>query len=125
MLVWYPCQSWVQWQLITKTRTCVTTSSYQAIVIGVPSTRFYPFRGLRQGDPLSSYYFLFSEVISRALVRVGSGKENSTVKLTWSSPDLSTSYIQMACSFFQNWASMKSIILRSFLIPTTILMVNK
>jgi hypothetical protein len=45
---------WVQWVM-----ECVTTVRYSIRLNNVPLTPFSPTRGLRQGDPLSSYLFLF------------------------------------------------------------------
>ena len=38
---------------------CVTTVSYSIMINGTPSELFHPSRGLRQGDPLFTYLFLF------------------------------------------------------------------
>ncbi|GKV02210.1 hypothetical protein SLEP1_g14669 [Rubroshorea leprosula] len=55
------CERWVQWIM-----QCVTTVSYSLIVNGKSMPLFYPKRGLRQGDPLLPYLYLFvSNVLSR------------------------------------------------------------
>jgi hypothetical protein len=38
---------------------CVTTVQYSVCFNNVPLEPFNPTRGLRQGDPISSYLFLF------------------------------------------------------------------
>lgn len=40
--------------------TCISSSVFQLLISGSPRTPFYRTRGLRQGDTLSSYLFLFT-----------------------------------------------------------------
>ncbi|KAL8531818.1 hypothetical protein ACS0TY_008427 [Phlomoides rotata] len=48
---------------------CVCTISFAVLVNGQPSDTFCPSRGIRQGDPLSPYIFLFCVEAIFALIR--------------------------------------------------------
>jgi hypothetical protein len=49
---------------------CVTTAHYAVLVNGVPMRRIAPTKGIRQGNPLSSYLFLmYAETLSSLLSR--------------------------------------------------------
>lgn len=46
--------------------------SYSVLVNGIPSQKFFPSRGLHQGDPISPYIFILcAEVLSSALLTAG------------------------------------------------------
>jgi len=47
----YP--KWINW-----IRICIYTSSFSILLNGSPFSLFRPSRGLRQGDPLSHFFFI-------------------------------------------------------------------
>ena len=68
---------WVNWIMES-----VTTVTYTLLINGSPSQSFKPEKGLRQGDPLSPYLFLFcANVLSIELMKAERNKEIKGVKL--------------------------------------------
>ena len=60
-------ERWVSWL-----RWCTSTTSFSVLINGSPASFFKSSKGLRQGDPLSSYLFVlgmeaFSMIIERAV----------------------------------------------------------
>jgi hypothetical protein len=57
--------TWITW-----IKLCISSSSFSIILNGSPYGHFSPERGLRQGDPLSLFFFILgTEVLSRLLFR--------------------------------------------------------
>jgi exonuclease III len=76
---------WVQW-----IRQCITTSSFSILLDGAPFGKFFPSRGLRQGDPLSPFLFILgSEVLSRLLYHEEALGNLHGIKMARSCPSIS------------------------------------
>ena len=75
-------ERWVQ--LVMK---CVTSVSYKIKVNGSYTTRIFPQRGLRQGDPLSSYLFILcAEGLSAMLLKAEQEGKIGGIKICREAP---------------------------------------
>lgn len=71
---------------------CISSVNFCILINGNPRKKFAPSRGLRQGDPLSPYIFLFvSEVFSLLISRVCDQHALVGVQLNW--------YALLSCIF--------------------------
>lgn len=84
------------YQWIALIMTCVRTVSYSVLINGAPFGMVTPTRGLKQGDPLSSYLFLLcTEGLSSLLMRAEQDGSNIGVPI-------SARGFQMSHFFFAN-----------------------
>ncbi|GLT85578.1 hypothetical protein SLE2022_037650 [Rubroshorea leprosula] len=69
---------------------CVSTVSYTVGINNNQTPFFFPQRGLRQGDPLSPYLYLFiADILSRLLMTATAEKKISGYKIRKRSPTIS------------------------------------
>jgi hypothetical protein len=77
--------TWIKW-----ISQCITTSSFSILLDGAPFGKFFPTRGLRQGDPLSPFLFILgSEILSRLLLREENLGSLHGIKIARMSPSIS------------------------------------
>jgi len=70
--------------------SCVTTIRYLVCLNGVPMESFQPSRGLRQGDPLSPYLFLFvADALSSILQKDVQDNVIEELKISRQAPGIS------------------------------------
>ena len=63
---------WISWVI-----ECISTVSYSILINNSLEGKFMPSRGIRQGDPLSSYIFiLYVEFLGRELVKHAENPKN-------------------------------------------------
>lgn len=76
---------WIRWM-----HSCLSSVSYSFNINGVKRGYVNPSRGIRQGDPLSPYLFLFcAEGLSNLLNNAVSNKQISGVKIARQGPNIS------------------------------------
>jgi hypothetical protein len=68
---------------------CARTVSFSFLINGIPSHKFSPQRGLRQGDPLSPYLFIIcADVLSSLLTNAQINKKIKWVKIAQGAPEI-------------------------------------
>ena len=66
---------------------CITTASYSVLIDGQPHGHITPTRGLRQGDPLSPYFFLMcTEALHGLISKAAHNGDIRGVSLCWNGP---------------------------------------
>ena len=95
-------QRWVELVML-----CISTVSYAICINGVPQGHITPFRGLRQGDPLSPYLFLICvEGLSALLHQAVHDKVLRGVSACQKGPKISHLFFVGDCLIF-GWATIK------------------
>ena len=75
---------WIQWIMM-----CVTTVSYSVLINGSPRGLITPARGIRQGDPLSPYLFIFcAEVLSHMMNQATAKRQLQGIKISDHGPSV-------------------------------------
>ena len=77
---------------------CITTVTYSIMVNGEPQGMITPTRGLRQGDPLSPYLFLFcAEGLDAILRRAANDGEINGLSLCRRGPKITHLFFADDC----------------------------
>ena len=80
---------------------CVTTVSYSIMVNGEPKALIYPSRGLRQGDSLSPFLFLFyAEGLNALLTKAASDGETKGYSICRVGPKITHIFFADDCLLF-------------------------
>jgi hypothetical protein len=96
--------------------TCVSTVSYSILINGKPSSPISPTRGIRRGDPLSPYLFLFcAKCLSVLLHRAVQERFISGVPVSANSFRLSHLFFADDCLLFcranfQEWGNIMKLL---------------
>lgn len=76
------CDQWIRLIML-----CISSVSFSVMLNGKPGRFFKPSRGIRQGDPLSTYLFLLiSEVLSRNIALAVNDKSLRGLKISRRGP---------------------------------------
>jgi hypothetical protein len=68
---------------------CISTVSFSILLDGSPFGRFFPQRGLRQGDPLSPFLFIIGlEVLSRLITKEELAGNIHSIKISRHNPSI-------------------------------------
>lgn len=95
---------------------CIKSVSFSLVLNGSPGNRFFPSRGLRQGDPLSPYLFLLvSEVLSLNIIKASDNGVIQGIKLSRGCPGLSHLFFADDSLFFLQARPSNCIALKSIL----------
>ncbi|KAG7584349.1 Ribonuclease H-like superfamily [Arabidopsis suecica] len=79
------CEKWISWMM-----WCITTVQYRVLLNGQPKGLIIPERGLRQGDPLSPYLFIFyTEVLIANIKKAELENLITGIKVSTASPSVS------------------------------------
>lgn len=80
---------------------CISTTTLAVLINGSPTGFFKPTRGLRQGDPISPYLFLFCmEALSRTIMNAEHLEKIKGIKITPSAPTISHLLFADDCLIF-------------------------
>ncbi|XP_010676995.1 uncharacterized protein LOC104892705 [Beta vulgaris subsp. vulgaris] len=105
----------VNWQFIVKVlsaygfprywimliKQCIETVSYRVMINGTATPTFLPHCGLRQGDPLSPYLFLFCmDILSRMTTRATVTRQLQGIKIGKQGPTVSHLFFADDALFF-------------------------
>ncbi|XP_026384103.1 uncharacterized protein LOC113279643 [Papaver somniferum] len=80
---------------------CISTSNISILINGSPSSTFSPTRGIRQGDPLSPYLFLFvTKAFSRILQLNVDSRCLSGIRINHHCPSINHMFFTDDCLLF-------------------------